>query len=291
MREHAEQHPEQHPNSVRRYYDHNTALFERFGQGGASIHRAVWGPGVESRRQAFHRVDDLILAELRAIGGEPRVADLGCGVGGSLLYLAERLDMSGEGITISPRQATRAGELIAEATRAGRLVGSLRCRSGDYLALPADLVDVDLAFSIEAFVHSPDGGRYFQSVARALRPGGKLMICDDFLAADDAPLSRRQRRWLDEFRAGWRIGTLLTVTQAQALAAAEGLALVNDLDLSPHLELRRFRDRLISLLVFVARPFRPQGEALRGLIGGNALQLALEAGILQYRMLTFQRRP
>lgn len=291
MPEHADQHPQQHPQDVRRYYDQNTGLFERFGQGGASIHRAVWGPGVETRAQAFHHVDELILAELRALGGAPRVADLGCGVGGSLLYLAARMNLRGEGMTISPRQADRAARLIAEAQAGGGLTGSVRCRQGDYLALPPDLVDLDLAFSIEAFVHSPDGARFFHSAARALRPGGTLMICDDFLASGEPPAPARRRRWLEEFRAGWRIGTLITVAEARALAAAEGLALVGDRDLSPHLELGRFRDRLISLLVLGARPFRPQGETLRGLIGGNALQLALKAGIIQYRLLTFRRRP
>ena len=42
---------------------------------------------------------------------------------------------------------------------------------------------MDLAFAIESFVHSPDGPRFFRSAARALRPGGKLIICDDFLSS------------------------------------------------------------------------------------------------------------
>jgi hypothetical protein len=42
---------------VRRYYDNNAAAFEELGQGGASIHRAVWGPGVSTRAEAFHHVD------------------------------------------------------------------------------------------------------------------------------------------------------------------------------------------------------------------------------------------
>src|SRR5438045_725041 len=67
-----------HTEGVRRYYDDNSARFERHGQGGASIHRAVWGPGVASRAAAFHHVDELILQSLRGLGLAPRVVDLGC---------------------------------------------------------------------------------------------------------------------------------------------------------------------------------------------------------------------
>ena len=275
-----------HSEGVRRYYDQNLERFERLGQGKTSIHRAVWGPGIDTRQAAFHYVDELILAQLRPLGGTPKVVDLGCGVGASLVYLASQLDIHAEGITISPRQAERAARLIA----AARPLGKVRCRQGDYLALPPDITDADLAFSIEAVVHSPDLTRYFREAARALRPGGKLIVCDDFLADRATSPSRVEQRWLDEFRQGWRIGSLVTVAKARALALAEGLELVDDLDLSPHLELRRPRDRWISLLMIALRPLKPRGEYWLSLLGGNALQLALEAGVLQYRFLTFQRR-
>ena len=68
--------------NVRDFYDRNTSRFERLGQGGASIHRAVRGPGVTTREQSFHHVEDRILALLPAVP-DPLVVDLGCGVGGT----------------------------------------------------------------------------------------------------------------------------------------------------------------------------------------------------------------
>jgi cyclopropane fatty-acyl-phospholipid synthase-like methyltransferase len=290
---HARSHA-RHAEDVRRYYDHNSRHFERFGQGGASFHRAVWGPGVATRAAAFHHVDDLILAELRSLApanadGGPRVLDLGCGVGASLLHLAARLPIDGHGITISARQAERAAALAAVSPTAGRV----NCRHGDYLSLPADLAarDIDLAFAIESFVHSPDPARFFCSAAQALRSGGKLLVCDDFLTSAAPPARVHHRRWLDDFRHGWRVGSLLTADAAAVLAAVEGLVLTTSVDLTPHLELRRPRDRATGLLLALLRPFRPRGEYWRGLRGGHALQLGLGAGLLQYRLLTFQRRP
>ena len=274
-----------HTELVRRYYDHNAGAFERLGQGGASIHRAVWGPGVSTRAGAIHYVDDLLLATLPAGIDRPTVIDLGSGLGATLLYLAERVDLRGEGLTISPRQAERAAALIAAAGAGDRV----RCREGDFLFVPDDLAgQADLTFSLEAFVHSPDPDRYLGEAARTLRPGGRLVICDDFLTSADPPGAARAARWLAEFRDGWRVGSLLTVDQVRTLAAGRGLTLVRDLDLTSALELRRPRDRFISALVAVARVARPAGDYWRSLTGGNALQLALIHGLLSYRFLEFQ---
>jgi len=271
---------------VRRYYDNNAAAFERLGQGGASIHRAVWGPGVSTRKEAFHHVDELILDTLPPDLAKPAIVDLGCGLGASLIYLAGRIDMSGEGITISAAQAARAAEIIAEAGAGERV----RCREGDFLSLPEDLVGkADLAFSIEAFIHSPDAGRYFEQAARALRPGGKLVVCDDFLNSAAPPDTPRGRRWMEEFRVGWHAGSLLTVDQVREVAAGHGLKLARELDLTAHLELRRPRDRWISLLVRLGRVFGPSGPYWQSLVGGNALQWALLNGLLSYRFLELRK--
>jgi len=271
---------------VRRYYDTNAAAFERLGQGGASIHRAVWGAGVTTRAEAFHHVDDLILDTLPPGLARPAIVDMGCGLGASLIYLAGRIDMRGEGITISSAQAARAAEIIAESGAGERV----HVREGDFLSVPEELAGkADLAFSIEAFIHSPDAGRYFEQAARVLRPGGTLVLCDDFLNSAEPPDSPRGRRWLEEFRVGWHAGSLLTVDQVGEAAAAHGLTLVRDLDLTPHLELRRPRDRWISLLVRAVGVFRPKGPYWQSLVGGNALQLALLNSLLSYRFLELRK--
>ena len=117
--------------------------------------------------------------------------------------------------------------------------------------------------------------------------GPDLAIFLTSAAAQDSP---RTARRMAEFRTGWHVGSLLTVGQVRTMAAAHGLELVRDLDLTPYLELRRPRDRWIGALLAVGRVFRPTGLYWQSLVGGDALQWALIHDLLSYRFLELRRR-
>lgn len=278
--------PDDQVGRVRTFYERNTERFRHLGQGGASIHRAVWGPGVTSREAAFHHVEDRLLDLLPP--GPVHVVDLGCGVGGSLLHLASRrADLTGDGVTISPAQADVAAHLVAQAGLGGRVL----VREGDFLAPPGDPARADLAFSIEAFVHGPDPAGYFRAAAGLLRPGGRLVVVDDVLGPGGSTPSPREQRLLDRFRTGWRVGSLLTVGEAAAAASSAGLRLVTDDDLTGWVELRRPRDRAVSVAVALTRrlPARARGDYWWSLAGGDALQRCLTTRLVEYRFLVFER--
>jgi cyclopropane fatty-acyl-phospholipid synthase-like methyltransferase len=275
-------------SEVRRYYDANTARFEWFGQGGGTIHRAVWGEGVRSRAEAFRYVDELVWRELGALAvGEvtPHVLDLGCGVGSSLAFLASRGPIRGTGATLSGVQARRARE---RGIREG-FSDRVQFIEADFLSLPSSLPKAHLAFSIEAFVHGLDPGAYFEAAARYLHPDGYLVVCDDFLTEQDDALSPENARWLHEVRSAWMANTLVSTKEADRLARAAGFELRKNMNLSPHLELGRARDRVIAWLVAMGRHLPIGGFGWKSLVGGNALQRALTSGLIEYRFLVWQR--
>ncbi len=159
-----------HLSSVRQYYEQNTRLFRALGNDRAmhTIHRAIWAEGVADLESALNYSGQLILNEIRAYERERpayplTVLDLGCGVGGSLFYLARHLPPPTRlvGLTLSPTQAQWAGQ---SARRLG-LESSSVFVEGDFLNLPVS-TSVDAAFAIEAFAHAPDPARFFEQVAR-----------------------------------------------------------------------------------------------------------------------------
>jgi cyclopropane fatty-acyl-phospholipid synthase-like methyltransferase len=272
---------------VRRYYDRHTSSFVAFGQGRGTgaIHRAVWAPGVTDRAAAFHYVDDQIAAAARDLTAGPdlHVVDLGCGVGASLLYLARRLPMHGTGVTLSSVQVEIANSRIADAGLASRL----RCVEADYSNLPSDVSTADLAYAIESFVHAPSPEAFFSECARLVRRGGLLMICDD-VRGNDA--DARAERSIDEFCAGWHVNALLRPEEVQALASAAGFACESTRDLTPFLELRRWRDLGISLWLSGLSLLGIDRSRFDDLVGGRALQTCLRHGWVRYQLLVFRRR-
>ena len=276
-------------DGVARYYDRNTRRFLLVGRGRAhSIHRELWGPGVRSARDAVRFVDRLIADEIDALAPRPvrTIADFGCGVGGSLLHLAERFpDARLHGVTISGRQVEIGERLV---NRAGM---TDRCAivQGDFHS--ADLgVSADAIIAVESLAHSDDVDAFLGNAARHLAPGGALVIADDFLATDPESLYAEQRRRVDQLRAGWRLPGLRTVERVTAAATAHHLALHKDVDLSGFTRPgHRVRDRAIALcsplfaaLGLTSVPF------FGNMIGGNALQAGLMGGYIRYRLLVFE---
>jgi SAM-dependent methyltransferase len=275
-------------SGVRDYYQANTWKFLLFGAEGA-IHRELWVPGVTSKRAAMHHAHTLMLAELRAVrpDGRARVLDLGCGVGSAALFLAEHVPARVYGVSLSPRQVALARRWTG--LRQRRLQGECTFHEADFCAfsdaLAAELQPIDLAFAIEAFVHAPSADAFFRQAARVLRPGGRLVVVDDVRvegSADAPPL--------EDFRAGWRVQSLLTVGEASRLAAMQGLAFVDSVDLSSFQRLGRPRDRVIRACQPLLRRVQNRSPWAASLVGGDALQRSHRLGLLEYRMLRFEKR-
>jgi SAM-dependent methyltransferase len=275
------------PAQVRDYYDRHTAAFVSHGQGGVAgaIHRAVWGPGVSHRDQAFHYVEDRIaelIRDIPAAHGRPlHIVDLGCGVAGSACYLAARLPVRVTGITLSPVQAQIAQTRIRASGSSDRVV----CVEGDYNDPPLEAGTADLVYAIESFVHGPAPDRFFAQCRRLLRPGGVLVICDDFRRATT---DQRAGRAIERFCRGWHVNALLDPGALRTLAGAHGFTHESTVDLSPYLELGRVRDRVLSALLPVLSLLPLDRRRIDYMSGGSALQTCLAQGWVGYEMVTFR---
>lgn len=263
---------------VRHYYDANTWKFLLSNRDRA-IHRELWGPGVANRGDAVHHAHALVLDQLGT--DDRRVLDLGCGVGTAALYLARRRPVEVVGVSISPAQVRWAERFAA---RSGPLAGSVRFRVADFTDLPRDLAGFDVAFAIESFVHADPAAALFREAARALRPGGALVVIDDVRLAD--PADPR----LDDVRTGWHAESLLSVDEVARVAAEAGLHLETSVDLSPLQRLGRPRDRVIRAAQPVVRRLRTRSVWAASLVGGDALQRCHQQGLLEYRLLRFVRQ-
>lgn len=275
---------------IRDYYDANTSAFVRYGDGRSvgAIHRAVWAPCVRTRDDALRYAEDRIASLLASLppSNQPRhIVDLGCGVGATLCDLALRMPVRGTGITLSPVQATAAGRRVHDA----HLDDRVAIVEGDFCLLPHDLPPADVVYAIEAFVHAPDADRFLASCQRLLKPGGTLVICDDFRGVRGDRSGRTAEASVERFCQGWHINSLLSIDELRAAADARGLDLAHAEDLTSYLRLGRVRDRAIdaALVALDWAGWRsPRVDAWRG---GSALQVCLANRWIQYQLVTLRR--
>lgn len=272
------------------YYNNNTRLFLGLGGSGdvAAIHRAIWAPGVTNKAEAFNYLNVCVANALQPClqlteGSQAQLLDLGCGVGGTSTWLAQALDANVTGITISSEQQKLATE---RAARLG-LDNQVRFLQGDFAAMP-DLESSDAAYAIESFVHASDAGDFFSMAARLVKPGGRLVICDDFLSPQ---INAREKAdadaWIRRFQRGWHLNNLVTADQAVAAASEQGFDVLESHDLSAHT--RSFHPLLLLLVSQVTRLPLPWSY-WNNLGGGTALQICLRQSWTQYRVLVWQRR-
>ncbi|MBI3242141.1 MAG: methyltransferase domain-containing protein [Chloroflexi bacterium] len=290
--------------AVRRYYEQNTRLFLSLGSSPATqtIHRSVWAEGVNSLETALNYTNGLILDQIVHLIERDSLShlffmDLGCGVGGSLFYLLQRLNMplTALGLTLSPLQARLARRHAARLN----LLHACSFVEGDFLAVPAR-GGADIAYSVEAFVHAASAEGYFAQVARLLRPGGRLILADDFRGTPLSSLhfARTSARnggtdggfdWLEAFQQGWHAPNLIALAQAESLARDCGLRLIANHHLTPHLRLRALPDSFAAWLLSIGRRLPWSHAIVPSMIGSMALQQCLKMGLIEYRCLMFEK--
>jgi cyclopropane fatty-acyl-phospholipid synthase-like methyltransferase len=136
------------------------------------------------RREAMlEQMNAEVLARLQVDGiAEPRLLDLGCGLGATLRSFARRLPRSSLlGLTRVPWQVEKASGLN-DAAGCGERV---RVIEGDYQATALPPSSFDGVYALESGCHArgADKGELLAEAHRLLRPGGRLVIADGFLAS------------------------------------------------------------------------------------------------------------
>jgi SAM-dependent methyltransferase len=272
------------------YYDQNTGRFLHFGgsRDVAAIHRRLWAPGVTAPDQALRQIHRLLAEWLRPALDLPAadrlILDLGCGVGGAALELAERLEVNVLGLTLSGVQARQASARGVSA----HLDSTCRFAVADYQRLPLRC-QANAAYAIESFAHATDPQRLFAEARRCLAPGGRLVVVDDFLAEGEAGARRAwpwpRQRWIDRFAEGWRLGSLMMASQAERLASDAGFDLILQIDLT---EWVRLPPGWLLTLLRLPAMIRLPSSYWGSLAGGIALQVGEQQAWLRYQALVLE---
>jgi len=151
---------------------------------GEHLHHGYWIRGDESKEVAQLQLVEH-LAKLANVKPGCRVLDIGCGFGGSSLYLAKHYGASATGITISAVQVEMASRAAAKANLVAKFL--LMDAEDMHFSQPFDLL-----WSVESISHYQDPRNFFVSAAKFLRPGGAFALTDWFRKENLSPAEKRK---------------------------------------------------------------------------------------------------
>lgn len=251
---------------------------------GRHIHWGYWDASspADGTMSDFARAAERMshrVTEAAGVRNGQRILDVGCGFGGTVAGLDERLDdVELFGLNIDPRQIERARTTINPRPR--NVVSFVE---GDACEMPFDDASFDVVLALECAFHFPSRARFFEEAARVLRPGGSLAICDivpsergvALLAMKDLLFSGYVERMVGH------TDLSCTVAGYRALARAAGLTVRVDEDVTSN-TLPTY-----PILRDVAR--QTGVHTLTALWGTGGMQVLSRLGLLRYVILSFDK--
>jgi tocopherol O-methyltransferase len=200
---------------IQQFYDSSSGLWEQIW--GEHMHHGYYGVDGKQQKDRRQAQIDLIEEVLQwaEVETAANILDVGCGIGGSSLYLACKLNGDATGITLSPVQAARAKQRAQDAGLSGRTDFQV----ADAQAMPFADDSFDLVWSLESGEHMPNKHQFLQECYRVLKPGGKLILVTwCHRPIDDSPLTAEELNLLAEIYRVYCLPYVISLPEYEAIA-------------------------------------------------------------------------
>ncbi|MFH7029273.1 MAG: methyltransferase domain-containing protein [Heteroscytonema crispum UTEX LB 1556] len=200
---------------IQQFYDASSGLWEEVW--GEHMHHGYYGANGTIKKDRRQAQIDLIEELLKWTGVQQaeNILDVGCGIGGSSLYLAEKFNARATGITLSPVQAARATQRAREAGLDTRT----QFQVADAQATPFADNSFDLVWSLESGEHMPDKTKFMQECYRVLKPGGTLiMVTWCHRPIDNSPLTADEQKHLQDIYRVYCLPYVISLPEYEAIA-------------------------------------------------------------------------
>jgi ubiquinone/menaquinone biosynthesis C-methylase UbiE len=174
------------------------ALVEKHYGSGGLMEKIVAGLNLAGKDVKSLTIDDLApidefhtrgrkstheVAELANLKASDLVLDVGCGLGGTARYLAERYKCIVTGIDLTE-------EYISVGRKLTELVGlsdRVELLHGSALEIPLEDESFDIVWTEHVQMNIADKKRFYSEIERLLKPGGRLLFHDIFRGPGDPP--------------------------------------------------------------------------------------------------------
>ena len=199
---------------IQQFYDASSSLWEQIW--GEHMHHGYYGANGNIKKERRQAQIDLIeeLLQWSGVQQAENILDVGCGIGGSSLYLATKFNAKVTGITLSPVQASRATERATEAD-----LTEASFQVADAQNMPFADNSFDLVWSLESGEHMPDKTKFMQECYRVLKPGGRfIMVTWCHRATENEALSADEKQHLADIYRVYCLPYVISLPEYEKIA-------------------------------------------------------------------------
>ncbi len=202
---------------IKEFYDASSGLWEQIW--GEHMHHGYYGATGKEKKNRRQAQIDLIEEFLNwgGVGQAEQILDVGCGIGGSSLYLAQKFNARAVGITLSPVQASRATQRAQEAG----LATEVQFQVADALDMPFADDTFDFVWSMESGEHMPDKEKFLAECYRVLKPGGTFLMatwCHRPITPATGELTADEKQHLSEIYRVYCLPYVISIPEYEAIA-------------------------------------------------------------------------
>ncbi|NQY05467.1 MAG: methyltransferase domain-containing protein [Flavobacteriaceae bacterium] len=158
------------------------------------------------RDSMLNEMNKQILSRLTLKSEKNTLADLGCGMGGTMRYALTNYPYKSQhifGVTLSPFQVHEGNKLLQG------LNGLILEENYNNTSFKNN--SIDGAYAIESFCHDGHSNSSFKEAYRILKPGAKLVVADAFLKKKPSELCYGSRFCYSQLCKGWNLKRLASI--------------------------------------------------------------------------------
>lgn len=275
---------------IKVFYDRSSPVWERVW--GEHMHHGYYGQSATTLRPDPREAQRVLIErilEWARVDAPQSILDVGCGIGGSSLYLAAKYRAEAIGVTLSPVQRDRAS---ARATSAG-LSEHVHFHVADAMDMPFPSNQFDLVWSLESGEHMPDKQQFMAECHRVLRPGGRLIMatwCHREATPPQLPLTSKEQDLLSSLYDLYHLPYIVSLADYVSIAHQLSFSNLQTADWSA--EVAPFWQDVFQSALYPKAVWGLVQAGWQTLAGARAIPLMINgyrSGLICYNLLTGQK--